>query len=130
MRSRQPSSAAPGASPPVVYRIDAADRLVWTNRLWRAFAAQNHGDDLVAPDPHGATLWDRLGADAATVDIYRRLVARVRVSGGEVRFPFRCDAPDRCRLLQMTIRALGDGVVEFHVDGVAEARVRQSPCST
>ena len=115
-----PSAAAPGPSAPVFYRIDAADRLMWVSRSWRAFAARNNGDALAAPDPDGATFWDRLGADSATVQIYRSMVAGVRTRGGEVQFPFRCDAPDRCRLLQMTIRALGDGVIEFQVDSLAD----------
>lgn len=120
MPSSVPSEAACDQWVPVTYRIDAADRLIWVNRSWRTFAARNEGDAVAAPDPGGARFWELLGADSATVQIYQRLVARVRASGGEVQFAFRCDAPDRCRLLQMTIRALGDGMVEFQVDSLAD----------
>ena len=105
---------------PVVYRIDGTDRLTYVNRAWRTFADHNDGDSVLPPDPRGARIWDLLGADPSTLQIYQTLVTRVRTSRVDVQFAFRCDAPDRVRLMRMTIRGRDNGEVEFRVDALAD----------
>ena len=101
---------------PVVYRIDARDRLEYVNGAWDEFARANDGESLVSAKIRLTSLWDYL-TDNPTRQIYRDLVSRVR-SGRRARFEFRCDSPDKRRLLSMTMRAAGLGSVEFSVSAV------------
>jgi hypothetical protein len=102
---------------PVVYLIDASDRIVAVNEAWDEFARANSGAHLVQPGILGRPLWS-LMSDLTTEEIYRALVSRVR-QGVSMRFGFRCDAPDRRRLLQMAMSAELDGVVRFEVSSLA-----------
>ena len=105
--------------PPVLYRIDADDRLTEVNDAWRDFARDNDGGGLDASKVLGRPLWDFL-VDATTLSIYRGIVKRLRDGGTPMRFRFRCDASTRRRLLAMDITGEAAGVVRFLVTPVED----------
>jgi hypothetical protein len=108
----------------VIYRVDAADRLVGFNAGWPAFANANRGGDLLPASLLGRSLWDFI-ADATTSHLYHVMTERLRNSGPRICFRFRCDAPARRRLLAMEMTSEGMGGIRFCVDSVLE-EARQS----
>lgn len=104
---------------PVLYRIDIEDRLAELNDGWLAFAQANGGDALHPSNILGRSLWDFI-ADAETRHLYQHMIRRLRQAGPPVRFRFRCDAPDRRRLLAMEISGDKTGGIQFSVTSVLE----------
>ena len=104
---------------PVLYRIDIDDRLAELNDGWLAFAQANGGDALHPSNILGRSLWEFIG-DAETRYLYQLMVQRLRQAGPPVRFQFRCDAPDRRRLLAMEISGDKTGGIQFRVTSVLE----------
>jgi hypothetical protein len=104
---------------PVLYRIDSEDRLAELNDGWLAFAQANQGQALHSSNILGRSLWDFV-ADAETRHLYQVMVQRLREAGPPVRFRFRCDAPDRRRLLAMEITGDKTGGIQFSVTPVLE----------
>ncbi len=102
---------------PVVYRIDAQDRITGVNAAWDRFAAANGADFLADGRVLSRPLWDFV-SDSTTRHLYRQILEKVR-AGRAVSFPFRCDSPGARRFLEMRARAAGDGAVEFEVRTLA-----------
>jgi hypothetical protein len=82
-----------------VYRIDAEGRICFVNPAWQAFAAENDWQ-VGAAQVLGSELMASI-TDARTRYLYGLLIQRVRESGRLARFGYRCDAPDRRRLMEM-----------------------------
>ncbi len=97
----------------VVYRVDSRDRLAALNDEWDRFAAANGSDGLRSLSVLARPLWDFV-ADAATRHLYKIVLEKAR-AGKRLSFPFRCDAPDLRRFLEMDARGAGEGSVEFRV---------------
>lgn len=95
----------------VAYRIDSRDVFVHLSDGWLDFATANDAPDLRPENVVGRPLWDFV-ADETTRQLYREILVRVR-AGRVVSFPFRCDAPDSRRFMEMSVTTLGGGVVEF-----------------
>jgi hypothetical protein len=104
---------------PVLYRIDIQDRLTELNDGWLAFAQASGGDSLHPSNILGRSLWDFI-SDAETSHLYQVMVQRLRQGGPPTRFRFRCDAPDRRRLLAMEITGDKTGSIQFSVSSVLE----------
>jgi hypothetical protein len=96
----------------VGYRIDSSDRITTVSEGWVSFAMENGGKRLLPPGILGTSLWPWI-VDPTTRHVYRSLLARVRKGAGAVRFQFRCDGPDRRRLLQMQITLAASDYVDF-----------------
>jgi len=94
----------------VRYHIDRQNRIVSLSDTWRTWAESN-GAPHLADGVLGRSLWDFVG-DYQTREVYRTLLARVR-DGQQVRFPYRCDAPDLRRFMRMTMTSDGEGGVWF-----------------
>lgn len=108
---------------PVVYTVNAADVIIHVNEAWGTFAVANDTDALLPPAILGRTLWEFI-TENVTVQLYRRLLARVRGGSGPVQFAFRCDSPRTRRLLEMNIVSDQGGGVTFVVHAlVLEDRV-------
>ena len=99
---------------PVVYSVNASDEIIHVNDAWNDFAAANDGAALLSPAIIGRTLWEFITEDV-TLQLYRRLLARVRGGSGPVQFAFRCDSPGTRRLLEMNILAESGGGITFVV---------------
>lgn len=94
-----------------VHRVDANDKIVYINAAWREFAQRNGAPDLPGR-VSGTSLWDHLSGGTVR-EVSKGLVASVRCSGNSLKLPFRCDAPDTRRFLEMELTPLGNGEVEF-----------------
>lgn len=86
------------------YELNARDEISSVNEEWLRFALANHGDPLQPAQILGRPVWDFM-SDVETQHIYSLLHRRVRADGAPVRLCFRCDAPDRRRLLDLEISA-------------------------
>lgn len=112
-------------SDPIVYRIDAADRLTFVGAGWDDFALANNGAGATGESVLGRPLWDFI-SDVTTAEIYRQVLARIR-TGRAMRFEFRCDSPECRRLLEMKIQLVDDtGAVEFR-STTLEEHEREQP---
>lgn len=96
-----------------VYQIDGNDKIVFIDEAWLLFARQNDAPILTREYVVGQELWKFIG-DATTVEIYKRLLNRVRSAQSSVTVPFRCDSSTRCRYMEMEMVSLGNGVVQFN----------------
>lgn len=116
-----PSTPPPEADAPspVRYAIDRQDRIVEVGGAWQAFADRNEGHALEASRVIGRRLWESF-ADATTIQLYQMMAAQLRGGRPSMKVCFRCDAPDRRRLLSMEMRGRADGGIEFIVAPVAE----------
>lgn len=84
------------------YCVNAQDQISSVNEEWLSFAEANEGIALLRPEILGRSLWDFMG-DLETRHIYGVLHRRVRTLGKPVQLSFRCDGPERRRLLQLEI---------------------------
>jgi hypothetical protein len=71
----------------------------------------NDGPALISEKVVGQSLWQFI-EDEPTREIYRQVLDRVR-SGAAAEFTLRCDAPDRRRLIEMTVSGRPEAQVEF-----------------
>lgn len=101
----------------VVYHVDGQDVVRCVNREYDEFALANQGHAVSSATVVGRPLWDFVH-DPTTRQIYRAILDRAR-DGRPVAFTFRCDSPERRRLLRMSVRATGGGDVEFRVNTIA-----------
>ena len=101
----------------VVYRIDGNDKITFVNQEWDRFAAANAAESLVGEGSISNSVWNFI-SDETTQQIYRDMLKRIR-SGRRIRFPFRCDAPDCRRRLEMNMSPLERGSIEFQVRTLA-----------
>ena len=101
------------------YCVDAEDRISSVNQEWLSFAEANEGRVLLPPGILGRSLWDFI-ADIETQHIYGVLHRRVRTHGLPVRFSFRCDGPERRRLLQLDILSQRDEELLYRVRPLKE----------
>jgi hypothetical protein len=102
-----------------IYRIDEADRIVYTNGAWDEFAIENSSPEVASTKVLNRVIWDFLG-DPTVESIYRNILERVR-EGNHASFVFRCDAPERMRRLRMSISPMPGGLVEFRTDMIETA---------
>jgi len=93
----------------IAYRIDGDDLIVWVNDAWERSADANGwaGRDAVL----GRSLWESI-AGAETSLLWRELVTRAR-RGVAINVPFRCDAPEARRYLELSLTQDGSGAIEF-----------------
>jgi len=95
----------------ISYVIDAKERIVSVSPEWMPFATQNDGPELAPENAKGRSLWDFI-EDEPTRELYRHVLERVR-SGRAAELILRCDAPDRRRLIEMTVSSQPGGNIEF-----------------
>ena len=103
---------------PIVYQVDRDDRILSVNEGWSRFAAENEAERLKGETVVGRSLWDYI-TDTAVRGLHALMLERVR-SGRTVRYRFRCDAPGKCRLFEMTMAPEPKGGVSFCSELVSE----------
>jgi hypothetical protein len=81
------------------YEIDLADRIGAVGGAWNAFALDNNGEALVGASVIGTSIFDHI-AGHFTKRFFREFLANGRSSSQSKR-TYRCDAPDRKRLMEM-----------------------------
>lgn len=100
------------------YRVNDANRITFLNQNWLDFAQENQAAELTADRVLGKEL-DQFIADWETRHLYELIYARVRQTGRDVQFPFRCDSPECRRSFQMHIAPLPQGGLDFTVQVIA-----------
>lgn len=83
-----------------VYQIDAGDVITAVNDAWDEFALENEAPHLTRQGVIGRPLWDFITGEE-TQHLYRALFQRVREGKRPISIPFRCDAPDCRRHMEM-----------------------------
>lgn len=102
----------PPSSPlPVIYRIDASNRITWVSSTWEDCARANARDSFLPTAILGQDLLAWF-ADSTVRALYTTMIRHVR-AGKAVRFDYRCDTVDRRRTFAMEIGLRPDGEVEF-----------------
>lgn len=86
---------------------------------WDDFARANQAFQLTAAAVTGHSL-DEFIFDLGTRGIYKALMERVLEGGGPICFPFRCDAPNRGRFMEMSLDLAGSDRVRFRSRVVRE----------
>ncbi|MBI1387428.1 MAG: hypothetical protein GC154_03165 [bacterium] len=94
------------------HRIDAEDRLVYTDDGWREFAIDNHYSLFYEQHLMGYTLWSFI-SDKTLIHLYQSLLHCVRLARKPAKTRYRCDSPGVLREFEMTIRPLENGGAEF-----------------
>lgn len=107
------------------YEIDADDRIDAVDDAWLAFALANGADRLGLREVLGQSIWNYVRGERVR-DLYRLLLDRLRLGGGPVTFPYRCDSPERRRFMLLRMEALDDGRVRF-VNRVVREEARDRP---
>lgn len=102
----------------LTYRVNANDEFVFVGADWTRFAVEN-GLPPWKANVIGTSLWNHL-TDLTTRHFYRIFMHRVRQTGQSISVPFRCDAPDRRRFMQMTMRRMPDNAIEFCSETIRE----------
>ena len=99
------------AAPVIQYEINASDVIVGVNDAWQSFAVANSAQHIMRDHVLGRSLWDFISDDTTRL-VYDIVLRQVR-DGGRSEFEYRCDSPDRKRLMQMTISPGYAGHVAF-----------------
>ena len=95
----------------LIYRIDAGGRISYVNSVWSDFALKNQGESVLPERVLGTRLLEAV-TDRTVREMYQWMIRRAR-EGVPARFCYRCDAPDKRRTFEMSIRQIADGQVEF-----------------
>jgi PAS fold len=98
-----------GQHPACVHRIDSQQRIVFVNQAWTDFALSNEAPRLIPENVLGTLIWKHI-ADSETRALYNAILDRVAKHSRTIRFPFRCDAPDRRRYMEMVVSPLPQGI--------------------
>lgn len=93
------------------YVINKHDDIVDVSDSWLDFALEND-TKFTRDSVIGKSLWEFI-SNAQTRHLYRILLDKVRKTEEYIQVPFRCDAPDRRRFMELAISSLHNGYVQF-----------------
>jgi hypothetical protein len=96
----------------ITYQIDKENRLISLSDEWYPFAQKNKAAHLTAEMVLNKSMFVFV-ADRRCQHLYQLLIESAKRSKHTLRFPFRCDAPDRRRFMQMEIVASADESLSF-----------------
>jgi hypothetical protein len=93
--------------------IDEGDRIVSVSHNWLSFAQENQAAESCHPakvikEP----IWNFIDG-LETTHLYEIIIAKVRSKKRTVTLPYRCDAPDRRRYLELRIAPVPQEHIEF-----------------
>lgn len=110
------------------YVVDQNARIVSVSESWALVARDNDAAaELKEDDVIGRSLFDFI-ADEHCQDLYKALIKKVRATGEATSFPFRCDTPERRRLMELCITQTSDGKIEFDIELLRDDE-REAPCN-
>lgn len=96
-----------------VYAIDHMDRIISLSSNWLSFAVLNSAEESCHPDRIiNKPIWTFIDGKE-TAHLYEICIANVRLHKKTIVFPFRCDAPDLRRYLELEISSLPRNHIEF-----------------
>jgi hypothetical protein len=94
------------------YIIAADDTIVFVDQAWISFAHENDTPHLTAEFVLHRPIWEFI-TDRETRHLYQIMISKVRETGDPITLPFRCDAPECRRFMEMEISLVSDGAVRF-----------------
>lgn len=92
----------------IILEMDDALIIRRVNRLWDLRADSFGSDKCLGRSLVGTSLLTHIAGETPRA-FFRQLYARVRHLGLTVHLPYRCDAPDRIRHMEMQVDRLEDG---------------------
>ena len=95
----------------IQYLIDADDRIVFVSGDWDQFATDNDAADLKTARIVNRSLWQFV-TEKSTREVYAEVLKSVR-AGRTAEFTMRCDGPAVRRLVEISVKPLPEGEVEF-----------------
>ena len=95
-----------------IYQVDAQNRILFANQNWFAFARENGATNLAPTDVIGQVIWG-FPCNSETRHPFEILLQKVRATGVTAGLPFRCDAPDRRRFMELQILLRQNQELEF-----------------
>jgi hypothetical protein len=104
-----------------IWSIDDAEKLVYVNDAWLAFAGENGAPHLTAASVLNQLIW-RFIQGQETTYLYKQIFGRVRAGKSLVKFPFRCDSPDCRRFMEMQLTRLPGDAIQFVTQILREER--------
>jgi hypothetical protein len=105
---------------PIVYIIDESDRITGISENWLPFARDNRAGETCNPDLIiTKSIWDFIDGPETT-QLYEIIFNAVRTSHKAIVVPFRCDAPDKRRYLELIITPIDHGHIEFTSSTIRE----------
>ena len=93
------------------YLIDADDRIVFVSGDWDLFAEENEASEVKTAKIVNRSLWQFV-TEKTTRAVYTEVLKSVR-AGRKAEFTMRCDGPSVRRLLEISLKPLPAGEVEF-----------------
>jgi hypothetical protein len=96
----------------ITYHIDKDNRIILLSDEWEHFAVKNNASHLTVGAVLNNTIFDFI-ADSRCQLLYQMLIDRCRIEQRNLKFPFRCDAPEYRRFMLMEISPLKDGAIVF-----------------
>lgn len=99
-------------NPLFIYTIDVNDTIIQVNENWLQFALDNNSSYLNEETILGKNLWNFISGDEV-IEIYQIILRQVRKFQKEICFNYRCDSPNRTRLLAMRILPSADNSIIF-----------------
>jgi hypothetical protein len=82
--------------------LDREDRIVRVSGSWDTFALENEGEKAVSERVTGRKLFEFITGDISRMWM-SAIIGLVRVSGGELERPYRCDTPYVRRYMRMRV---------------------------
>ena len=96
-----------------VYIIDKLDRIISVSDNWLLFAQENQAGEICHPDVIiNRSIWEFIEG-TETKQFYEIILRTIRTKNIAVQLPFRCDAPDKRRYLELSITPVQQGNIEF-----------------
>ena len=95
------------------YRLDGNNRISYVSPEWLEFAIENGAHELVLPGVLGKPLWPFI-AGMETLHLYHVMLNKVRTASAVICFPFRCDAPQMRRYMELVARPWEASGIEFN----------------
>lgn len=96
-----------------IYMIDKLDRIISVSDNWSLFARENEAGESCHPDAIlNRPLWDFIHGIEIS-HFYEILLKNIRAKNKTVKVPFRCDAPEKRRYLELTITPVPEESLEF-----------------
>jgi hypothetical protein len=109
-----------------VHWVNPSDRIIEVNQAWRDFARENGSAQLADKMETKPSLWDFI-TGRETRYLFEVLLSKVRRGKGPFTLPFRCDAPDRRRYMELTVRLCEGARVEMSSRMLREERRQPVP---
>lgn len=94
------------------YSIDGQDSIRRLSDSWQVFARQNDAAHLTADSVLGQPIWEYVHG-LETRYLYDLLFTKVRSERQPIDVPFRCDAPNCRRYMQLTISPSDEDSLDF-----------------